>query len=276
MFNYLLGLPTSSLLTSGGVGAAGHGSISLGLALPLIYQCLITYLAFPLHPCWHPEGLVQQDTGPYLLDLLYHSSNSVYLPTRPSHFILADIRRGWCSRTRVHISWTCSTTHLPVFNYLLGLPTSSLLTSGGVGAAGHGSISLGLALPLIYQCLITYLAFPLHPCWHLEGLVQQDTGPYLLDLLYHSSNSAYLPTWPSYFISADIWRGRWLWEECINVFTTHLPVFTYLLGLPTSSLLTSGGVGGFEKNVSMSLPLIYQCLLTYSVFPLHLCWHLEG
>ena len=69
--------------------------------------------------------------------------------------------------------------------------------------------------------------------------------------LYHSSTSVYLPTRPSHFISADILRGRWLWEECITVFTTHLPVFTYLLGLPTSSLLTSGGVGGFEKKFSI-------------------------
>ena len=94
--------------------------------------------------------------------------------------------------------------------------------------------------------------------------------------LYHSSANVYLPTRPSYFISAGIWRGWWLWEECITVFTSHLPWFTYLLGLPTSSLLTSGGAGGFEKNVSLSLPLICQCLLTYSAFPLHLCWHLEG
>ena len=95
---------------------------------------------------------------------LYHSSTSVYLPTWPSHFISADIWRGWCNRTRVNFSLTFSTTHLPVFTYLHGLPTSSLLTSGGVGAAGQGLISLGLALPFIYQCLLTYSAFPLHLC----------------------------------------------------------------------------------------------------------------
>ena len=89
------------------------------------------------------------------------------------------------SGTRVISSLSFSTTHLPVFTYLLGLP------------------------PLI---------------------------------------------------SADIWRGWWLWEECITVFTTHLPVFTYLLGLPPSSLLTSGGVGGFEKK--FSIPKRYlACLL---------------
>ena len=92
---------------------------------------------------------MQQDKGPYLSDLLYHSSTSVYLPTQPSNFISADIWRGWCSRTRVNFSLTCSTTHLPVFTYLLGLPTLSLLASGGVGAAGQGLISL--------TCSITHL-----------------------------------------------------------------------------------------------------------------------
>ena len=152
-----------------------------------------------------------------------------------------------------------------MFTYLLGLPTSALLTSGGVGGIEK---NLSQSLPLIYQCLLTYSAFPLHLCWHLEGLVALRRKYHCL---YHSSTSVYLPTGPSYFISADIWRGRWHREECITVFTTHLPVFTYLLGLPTSSLLTSGGVGGIEKNVSLSLPLTYQGLLTYWAFPLHLC-----
>ena len=143
---------------------------------------------------------MQQDKGRYLSDLLYHSSTSVYLPTRPSHFIPAGIWRGWCSRTRVDISLTCSTTHLPVFTYLLSLPTSSLLTSGGVGAAGQGLISLPCStthLPVFTYLLglptsslltsggvgaagqglisltcstthlpvfTTYLAFPLHLC----------------------------------------------------------------------------------------------------------------
>ena len=125
---------------------------------------------------------------------------------------------------------TYSTTHLPVFTYLLGLPTSSLLTSGGVGGFKK-----------------TYSTTNLPVFTYLLGLPTSS-------LLTSGGVGGFEKTYS----------------------TTHLPVFTYLLRLPTSSLLASGGVGGFEKNVSMSLPLIYQCLLTYSVFPLHLCWHLEG
>ena len=44
-------------------------------------------------------------------------------------------------------------------------------------------------------------------------------GSVSLGLIYHSSSSVYLPTRPSHFISADIWRGRWLWEEVFHPHT---------------------------------------------------------
>ena len=66
--------------------------------------------------------------------------------------------------------------------------------------------------------------------------------------------------WKSHVVAQLLIYSAGQESVSLSFFTTHhLPVFTYLLGLPTSSLLASGGVGGFEKK--FSIPIRYLAVI---------------